>query len=108
VGKLDALPLLDNDRDTLFLLFAAHEIRRPERRAKFFAEAARVLANSGQLLLVEHLRDWKNFFVFGPGFLHFYSRKEWLRVAQSAGLTIEREDRLTPLVRCFLMRKARA
>lgn len=108
VGKLDALPLPDRDRDTLFVLFAAHEIRQPDRRAEFFREVARVMANSGQLVLVEHLRDWKNFVAFGPGFLHFYSRREWLRLAKTARLTIEHEVSATPFVRCFLMRKAEA
>ena len=106
VGKLDALPLPDQDRDTLFLLFAAHEIRQPARRAEFFREVVRVLANSGQLVLVEHLRDWRNFVAFGPGVLHFYSRDEWLRIAQGAGLLLKHEERVTPLVRCFVMRKA--
>ena len=106
VGKLDALPLADGGRDTVFLLFAAHEIRQPARRAEFFLEVTRVLANSGQLLLVEHLRDWKNFVAFGPGVLHFYSRDEWLRVARSAGLTLKSEHNVTPLVRCFLMGRA--
>jgi hypothetical protein len=92
----------------LFLLFAAHEIRQPARRTVFFLESARVLANSGQLLLVEHMRDWKNFLAFGPGFLHFHSRDEWLRLAHDAGLTVEREDRVTPFVRWFLMTKASA
>ncbi|HEX9202293.1 MAG TPA: hypothetical protein VF865_22245 [Acidobacteriaceae bacterium] len=105
-GKLDALPLPDCDRDTLFLLFAAHEIRQSTRRSEFFVESARVLADSGQLLLVEHMRDWANFIAFGPGFLHFHSRGEWLRLAHDAGLTVEREDRVTPFVRCFLMTKA--
>jgi hypothetical protein len=58
IAKLNALPLPDGARDTLFLLFAAHEIRQPARRAQFFVEAARVLAGSVQLLLVEHLRDF--------------------------------------------------
>jgi ubiquinone/menaquinone biosynthesis C-methylase UbiE len=107
-GKLDALPLPDRNRDTLFLLFAAHEIRQSSRRTEFFLESARVLANSGQLLLVEHLRDWRNFVAFGPGFLHFHSRDEWLRLAHDAGLTVEREDRITPFVRYFLMTKAGA
>ena len=107
-GKLDALPLPDRDCDTLFLLFAAHEIRQSARRTVFFLESARVLANSGQLLLVEHMRDWKNFVAFGPGFLHFHSRDEWLRLAHDAGLTVEREDRVTPFVRWFLMTKASA
>jgi len=107
-GKLDALPLPDGDCDTLFLLFAAHEIRQSARRRVFFLESARVLANSGQLLLVEHIRDWKNFVAFGPGFLHFHSRDEWLRLAHDASLTVKRQDRVTPFVRWFLMTKASA
>jgi ubiquinone/menaquinone biosynthesis C-methylase UbiE len=105
-SKLDGLPLPDRDRDTLFLLFAAHEIRKSARRTEFFLESARVLANSGQLLLVEHIRDWNNFVAFGPGCLHFHSRNEWLRLARDAGLTVVREDHVTPFVRCFLMIKA--
>jgi len=101
--RLNALPLADQECDTVFLLFAAHEIRQPRRRVEFFRESSRVLSNAGQLVLVEHLRDWKNFAAFGPGFLHFHSRNEWLRVAEAAGLTIEREASLTPLVRCFVM-----
>jgi SAM-dependent methyltransferase len=106
--KLDALPLADRSCDTAFLLFTAHEIRDPGRRAEFLQEVARILTNSGQLLLVEHLRDWKNFVAYGPGFLHFYSRIEWLRVAHEAGLTIKRECPVTPFVRSFVMRKAAA
>jgi hypothetical protein len=105
-GRLDALPLPDRDRDTVFVLFAAHEIRQSSRRTEFFLELARVLANPGQLLLVEHLRDWRNFVAFGPGFLHFHSRDEWLRLARDAGLTVAREDQVTPFVRYFLMTKA--
>jgi signal transduction histidine kinase len=101
-AKLDALPLPGRDRDTVFLLFAAHEIRTPARRTQFFHETARVLAPAGQILLVEHLRNWKNFAAFGPGFLHFYPRSEWLRLARESGLTLQREAPLTPFVRYFL------
>jgi SAM-dependent methyltransferase len=101
--KLDALPLADQDRDTVFLLFTAHEIREPARRVALLREAARTLAPPGQLVLVEHLRDWKNFVAFGPGCFHFYSRREWLRVAREAGLTVQREFPATPFVKCFLM-----
>ena len=104
-GKLDKLPLPDGDRDAVFLLFAAHEIRQPARRAEFFREVARVLAGTGQLVLVEHLRDWKNLVAFGPGFLHFYPSSEWLRLAHQAGLKIERETSVTAFVRCFVMSK---
>ena len=104
-AKLDALPLPTSSSDTLFLLFAAHEIRDPARRTIFFLECHRVLADSGQLLLVEHLRDWKNFLAFGPGFLHFQSRNEWLRLASDTDFVIQREQSLTPWVRCFLLTK---
>jgi hypothetical protein len=104
--RLDALPLSDQGRDTLFLLFTAHEIREPARRVVFLREASRTLAAPGQILLVEHLRDWKNFVAFGPGFFHFYSRREWLRVAWEAGLRVEREFPATPFVKCFLMSKS--
>lgn len=104
-ATLDALPLPGRDRDTVFLLFAAHEIRSPARRTQFFREAARVIAPAGQILLVEHLRDWKNFVAFGPGFLHFFPRTEWLRLAREAGLTLQHEAPLTPFVRYFLFAK---
>lgn len=104
--KLDALPLSDEGRDTLFLLFTAHEIREPARRVVFLREASRTLAAPGQMLLVEHLRDWKNFVAFGPGCFHFYSRREWVRVVREAGLTVERECSVTPFVRCFLMSRS--
>ena len=101
--RLDALPVPDRDRDTVFLLFAAHEIRNPTRRIAFFRQAARLLTTSGQVLLVEHLRDWKNFVAFGPGCLHFYSRREWLRIIRESGFRVEQEGCVTPFVRRFLM-----
>jgi hypothetical protein len=104
--KLDALPMPDQSRDTLFLLFTAHEIRDSVRRVVLFREAARTLTAPGQILLVEHLRDWKNFVAFGPGFFHFYSRREWLRIAREAGLTVEREFPASPFVQCFLMSRS--
>jgi SAM-dependent methyltransferase len=105
-GKLDALPVPDRDCDTVFLLFAAHEVRQSARRQTLLVESARVLAHPGQLLLVEHMRDWRNFLAFGPGFLHFFSRREWLQLARGAGLTVAREDRITPFVHWFLLVKA--
>ena len=105
--SLDALPLPTSSRDMVFLLFAAHEIRQPARRTEFLREVARILSTAGQVVLVEHLRDWKNFLAFGPGFLHFHARHQWVRAAEDAGLTVQSETSITPFVRCFLLAPAR-
>lgn len=101
-----ALSFADNQLDAAFSILSAHEIRSRKQREEFFQEAHRVLKPGGSLLLVEHTRDLANFIVFGPGFLHFLSRQEWLRLAKLAQFTKEREFRITPFVRIFLLRKS--
>jgi SAM-dependent methyltransferase len=106
-SQLDALPFETGSCDAVFLLFAAHEIREAARRDAFFREVARVLGAGGYVFLVEHLRDGVNFAAFGPGFLHFFSRAEWLRAAAASGLTLGGEGAATPFVRWFIFRKPR-
>ncbi|MGB6974096.1 MAG: class I SAM-dependent methyltransferase [Terracidiphilus sp.] len=105
-GKYHALPLPENGCDAVFLLFAAHEVRATEHRTLLFRETARVLRQEGCIVLVEHLRDWKNFLAFGPGVLHFHSRKDWLLTIRDAGLVVEQESPVTPFVECFVLRRA--
>jgi ubiquinone/menaquinone biosynthesis C-methylase UbiE len=106
-GKYDELPLPDNDCDVVFLLFAAHEVRAAEHRTHLLCEIARVLRNGGSVVLVEHLRDWKNFVAFGPGFLHFHSRRNWLRSIRDAGFQVEQESHVTLFVECFVLGRAK-
>ena len=101
-----ALPIADDTIDAAFLFFVAHEFRRDEARTQLFRELARVLRSDGELSVVEHLRDCANFLAFGPGFLHFFSRSEWLRTAVAAGLQVRREKSITPFVRVFTLRRA--
>lgn len=103
-GRYNSLPVSDHDQDAVFLLFAAHEVRDAEHRTQLLREAARVLRKRGYVVIVEHLRDWKNFMAFGPGFLHFHSKRNWLRSIRAAGLFVEKETQVTPFVRCFLLR----
>jgi len=105
-AEVTALPLGDAALDAAFLLFAAHEIRRPELRLRFFRELRRVLQPRGRVLIVEHLRDLPNFLAFGPGFFHFHPPREWRRVAREAGFTIAQESRFTPFVGVFLLEVA--
>jgi SAM-dependent methyltransferase len=102
-APLDVLPFQDSSQDAVFLLFAAHEVRHHARRVALLREIRRVLAPDGRVVLVEHLRDWKNFAAFGPGFLHFFSRREWLSAAAEAGLHVDSESSVTPFVRCLVL-----
>jgi ubiquinone/menaquinone biosynthesis C-methylase UbiE len=107
-GQTGSLPLPNTDRDTVFLLFAAHEVRAVGDRTQLLRETSRVLNERGRVVMVEHLRDLPNFLAFGPGFLHFHSGRSWRDSIRKAGLQIEQQSRLTPFVRCFVLRKADA
>jgi SAM-dependent methyltransferase len=100
-----ALALPDGACDTLVVAFTAHEIRDRSARERFFVEIRRCLRPGGRMLLVEHLRDVANLVAFGPGFLHFVARSEWLRLAEHAGLRIAVERRVTPFVMALVLEK---
>jgi SAM-dependent methyltransferase len=105
-ARYDALPFENGTVDTAFVIFAAHELRRRDQRVKFFAQVARVLTSRGECLVVEHARDRWNFLAFGPGFLHFFSQREWRQVARQAGLDVKREFAMTRFVHVFILRRA--
>ena len=99
------LSLHDESCDVIVVAFTAHEIRVDGVRASFFEELRRSLRIGGKILIVEHLRDLANFCAFGPGFLHFASRHEWLRVARRANLHVASEIRVTPWVMALVLER---
>jgi hypothetical protein len=100
-----ALPVADQSCDVAFLIFSAHELRTEEARVQLFREAARTLRSGGEVVLVEHLRDWANFLAFGPGFLHFFSVRTWRNAALAAGLVIRLHRTVTPFIHVFVLRR---
>jgi SAM-dependent methyltransferase len=99
------LPLPTGSVDVALLLLSAHELRTDETRNALFAELRRVLGPGGRIVVAEHLRDWANFMAFGPGFLHFHSRRAWTRCFDRARFTIQSEFPITPFVRVFVLRR---
>ena len=104
--ELSSLPAARETLDAAFVIFAAHEIRSSGAREQFFLEVHRILKPGGGVLLVEHLRDWKNFLAFGPGFFHFLPRREWLRLASRAGFCVTRNFTITPFVKILVLTKS--
>jgi hypothetical protein len=100
-----ALPQNAASVDAFLAIFALHEIRDRATREEFFRAMTHALVPGGRLLLVEHLRDWRNFLAFGFGFVHFLSESDWRRAAGAARLREVRTARITPFVRVFLWEK---
>ncbi|MDH6109431.1 SAM-dependent methyltransferase [Kitasatospora sp. MAP12-15] len=105
-ARPERLPAPASSQDTVFLVFAAHELRQPADREALFAECARTLRPGGTLILVEHLRDAANTAVYGPGAWHFLPRAEWLRLAGHARLRATGERRIAAFVTAFAFSKA--
>ncbi len=99
------LPLPTGTIDAAMLLLSAHELRSDEARAALFTELRRVLGPGGRVVVAEHLRDWANFLAYGPGFLHFHSRRTWVRCFARHRFDVHREFSITPFVRIFVLRR---
>jgi len=99
------LPLPNGTIDVATLLLSAHELRSDEARGALFSELRRVLGPGGRVVVAEHLRDWANFLAYGPGCLHFHSRRTWLRCFTRHRFDVHAEFSITPFVRIFVLRR---
>lgn len=97
-------PVASHTQDAIFVLSAAHEIRDDAKRAQFFHESKRVLANNGRIVVIEQLRNLPNFLSFGFAAFHFLSRRTWLRSFTGGGLILEKEFSISPWMRVFVLR----
>jgi hypothetical protein len=98
---LGPLPISDVQR--MVLPMAAHEVRDNDARARWLRTLSRSLAQGGQMILIEHLRDLDNTLAFHVGVLHFLSRRTWLETFKSAGLAVVDEGRIAPLLHRFVL-----
>jgi SAM-dependent methyltransferase len=99
--KSDSIPVKDGSVDIVFLLSAIHEIRSNEEKVRFLKECHRLCKTGGQVIMVEHLRDFPNFIAFTIGFTHFFSRATWKNAFQRAGFKFFSETKFTAFMSVF-------
>jgi SAM-dependent methyltransferase len=99
------LPVATGTIDVATLFLSSHELRSETARSALFAELRRVLGPGGRVIVAEHLRDWANVLAFGPGALHFHSRRTWALCFSRHRFDIHREFSITPFVRVFVLRR---
>jgi len=97
----NSIPIDDNAADIVFLLSAVHEIRSHEEKVVFLKECYRLCKPGGQVIMVEHLRDFPNFLAFTVGFTHFFSRSTWKNAFECAGFSLFQETKFTPFMSIF-------
>jgi len=99
--KSNSIPLNDNSVDNIFLLSAIHEIRKQDEKVQFLKECHRVCKPSGNVIMVEHLRDFPNFVAFTIGVTHFFSKATWKKAFEEAGFISFQETKFTPFMSVF-------
>lgn len=99
------LQLLDDSVDKIFVILSAHEIRDESERVTFFNALKRAIKPTGQIYIIEHLRDVPNFLAYNIGFFHFYAKSTWLKTFRDAGLNLKQEIKLTPFISNFILDK---
>ncbi len=99
-----SLPFKDHQFDQVLAILAAHEIREETERIQFLKALNRVSKPAGNIYIMEHLRDPNNFLAYTIGFLHFHSKKTWLRNFTEADLQIEKEIKITPFITVFILK----
>ena len=97
----NSIPLKDNTIDIVLLLSAVHEIRSQKEKVEFLKECYRLCKPGGNVIMVEHLRDFPNFLAFSVGFTHFFSRSVWKKAFERAGFSSFQEIKFTPFLSIF-------
>ncbi len=99
------IPLPDDSADLIFLIFAAHEIRRDDERVVFFREVRRITKPSGRIVVAEHLRDLPNFLAYSIGCFHFLPRRTWIETFRGSSLELADEAKVNPFITAFILTK---
>jgi hypothetical protein len=89
----------------ILVLFAAHEIRDEDERVNFFRQLSHNLADNGNIIVIEHLRNLPNFAAYNIGFFHFYTQSAWIKTFKLSGLQISSVSKVTPFLSVYNLNK---
>lgn len=103
--KTASLPIETSSMDKVFVIFSAHEIRNEKERIEFFNELKRIISDTGEIYVTEHLRDLPNFLAYNIGFMHFLDLLSWYSVFSKSKLKIKHEQKLNPFITNFTLTK---
>jgi SAM-dependent methyltransferase len=102
---VDDLSLGAGSLDSVFVTFAAHEVRDLDEQRALFRSLRQTLRPDGRLIITEHPRDAANLAVYGPGALHFQPLATWHARAAEAGLSAQSRLRITAFVERVVYRR---
>jgi ubiquinone/menaquinone biosynthesis C-methylase UbiE len=97
------LPLSAQVADSIFVIFAAHEIRNEAERNTFLIEIQRIMKPNGKVIITEHLRDLPNFLAYNIGFFHFLLESTWDACFKNANLHLCKKKKITPFITTFIL-----
>ena len=97
---------LNNKADYILFMQSLHELREADQQTECLIEASKYLNSpDSRIVIVEHLRDIKNFSIYSMGVFHFHSYHRWISVINASGLAIEKEFTITPFVKVFVLKR---
>ncbi len=95
------IPQADQSLDLICFLSSIHEVRDARERVKFLKECKRVLKSNGQMIIVEHTRNFMNSLAFSVGVFHFFSDQTWRSNFQDSGFTVKSSTAFTPFLTIY-------
>lgn len=88
----------------ILFMQSLHELRPMKQKIACLKEAAAHLEPGGLIIIAEHLCDWKNFLIYGPGAFHFFGNKHWEKAISLSGLQKEKVFHVTPFIKIFVLK----
>ncbi len=97
------LPVESKRIDVAIAFMSLHELRDARDRVALLREVRRVLGDDGRLVVVEHMRDWRNAVAYAFGVFHFLSPSSWTHSFEQSGFKTRQVHFHTPLVRTYIL-----